>query len=130
MAVADPAPPSALAGSKALAAQASDVLASAASTAVTRTMGMPGPSPLRADAGRVHAFGEGRVGRLVGPRQIVPLVLVGEVGGVHVQFGIPADLVCDGGVEVLLRRLVLFEAGDAALVLQHCALRTVVVRHA
>ena len=41
MAVADPASPSTRVGAKVLAAHASDVLASAASAAITRIMGMP-----------------------------------------------------------------------------------------
>src|ERR1700692_1352944 len=135
MAVADPASPSIRVGAKALWAQASAVPPSPASAAITRTMGMPGirvasaapktPSPLPADADGVHAFGERRVRRLVGPHKVVPLDLVGEGGAVHEQFAGTADLLCDGGVEVLLRRLVLFQAGDAADVLHHCSLRTV-----
>src|SRR5205807_5123942 len=140
MAVADPASPSIRVGANALWAQASDAPASAASAAITRTMGMPvtrvasaapkTPSPLPADADGVHAFGERRVRRLVGPHKVIPLVLVGDVCAVHEQFAVPADLVCDRGVEVLLRCLVLFQAGDAAHVLHHCSLRTVVVRDA
>ena len=45
--------------------------------------------------------------RLVGPYKVVPLVLVGQVGAVHEQLGVLADLVGDGRVEVILRRLVL-----------------------
>jgi hypothetical protein len=43
------------------------------------------------------------VGRLIGPYKVVVLVLVGEVGAVHEQFGVLADLVCNRRVEVALR---------------------------
>src|ERR1700691_5700948 len=68
--------------------------------------------------------------RLVGPYEVVALVLVGEVGAVHEQFGVLADLICNRRVEIALWRLVLFHADDAAHAILHSPLRTVVVRNA
>src|SRR5215472_15613131 len=142
MAVTEPASSCTRVGAKVPPAQASDEPPSATRAVITRAGVMPGilgasaaaapktVSPLRADTDRVHALVEARVRRLVGPDEVVALVLDGEVGAVDEQFGVPADLVCDRGVEVLLRGLVLLQAGDAALVLHYCALRTVVVRDA
>src|SRR6516164_7212944 len=138
MAVADPASLSTRVGAKVPSAQASEVPASAARAASTRIVVRPGirvasaapkthRSPLPADAELVYALGEGRVRRLVMPHEVVPLVLVGEVAAVHEQLGVLADLVGDGRVEVMLRLLVPFEAGDAPHVLRHGALRAVVV---
>src|SRR5690349_17536597 len=84
-------------------------------------------SPLPAHAELIYAFGEGRVRQLVVPYEVVPLVLVGEVAAVHEQFGVLADLVGDGRVEVMLRLLVPFHADDAAHVLRHGSHRAVVV---
>src|SRR5882757_3052382 len=132
MAVADPAAPPTEVGAKTFSAPASAVPASATSAAIARmvrravirvTSTVPTyRSPLSADAEREHAFGEGRVPRLVLPHEVVVLVFVGKVGAVHEHFEVLGELVGDRRVEVSLRRLVLFQAGDAAHVCRESSL--------
>src|SRR3977135_3295868 len=108
MAVAAPAAPPTEVGAKAFSAPASAVPASATSAAIARmvrraiirvTSTVPTHrSPLSADAEREHAFGEGRVRRLVGPYKVVALVFVGEVGAVHEHFEGLSEVVCDRSV--------------------------------
>src|SRR6266700_5629057 len=146
MAVADPALPSTGVGAKAFSAPASEIPATAtiATMATRATMArmvrragirvtsaaLPTHgSPLPADAEGEHALGEGRVPRLVLPYKVVVLVLVGEVGAVHEHFEVLAELVGHRCVEVSLRRLVLFHAGDAAHAIHIGFLRTVIVGH-
>src|SRR6266478_3200783 len=139
MAVVFSASPPTEVGAKAFSAPASAVPASATSAAIARmvrraviriTSTVPTHrSPLPADSEGEHAFGEGRVPRLVLPYKVVVLVLVGEVGAVHEHFEVLAELVGHRCVEVSLRRLVLFHAGDAAHAIHIGFLRTVIVGH-
>src|SRR5579863_6273385 len=140
MAVTDPASPSTRVGAKALSARASDEPASAASAAITRTMGICGTrvvsaaprtrSPLSARAHRITALGEVSVRFLAGPDEVVPIVLVREIATVHVHRDVLVDLVLDRRIEILLRRLVLFQALDAAHIILRRSFRAVVVRRA
>src|SRR4051812_21774984 len=88
----------------------------------------PLPSPLPTHSEREHAFRVVRVRRLVGPHEVVPLVLVREVGAVHEQFGVLVELVCQRRVEVFLRLLIHFHPDDSAHAIRHGARRAVVVR--
>jgi len=65
---------------------------------------------------------------LVLPYKVVALVLVGKVGAVHEHFEVLGELVGDRSVEVSLRRLVLFHAGDAAYAILEGSLRCGIVR--
>src|SRR6185437_3526741 len=63
-------------------------------------------SELRAYPEHVRALGEVRMTFLVGPDQIEPLVLVGEVGPFHEHLGVLGQVVRERGIQILRRRLV------------------------
>jgi hypothetical protein len=50
-------------------------------------------SKLPADAEGEHALGEVRVPPLIGPYEVEPLVLVGQIGGIQIDLGVLAELV-------------------------------------
>src|SRR3984885_3288303 len=88
------------------------------------------PSPLSARAHRITALGEVSVRFLAGPDEVVAIVLVGEIATVQVQRDVLVDPVLDRRIEIPLRRLVLFQALDAADIILRRSLRAVVVRRA
>src|SRR6185437_4942728 len=65
---------------------------------------------------------------LAGPYEVEPLVLVGEIGTLQKDRGVFAEFVRERRVEISLRRLIHFQAGDAAHLVLHRPLGPIIVR--